>query len=95
MTSNENANSSDNSQSDLNSLPSWARELILQLMNRVRELEAQVANNSSNSGKPPSSDGLKKPLKTQSQRGKSGKKPGAQLAIWEERLNKFKSRTTL
>ncbi|MFT4553644.1 MAG: hypothetical protein ACI9S8_002285 [Chlamydiales bacterium] len=47
MTSNENANSSDNSQNDLNSLPSWARELILQLMNRVRELEAQVAKNSS------------------------------------------------
>jgi transposase len=47
-------------------------------MQRVQDLEAQIAKNSSNSGKPPSSDGLKKPPKTTSQRGKSGRKPGGQ-----------------
>ena len=51
---------------------------VAQLTARVHDLENQLAKNSSNSGKPPSSDGLKKPPKTQSQRGKSGKKPGAQ-----------------
>ncbi|MFT5319790.1 MAG: transposase, partial [Chlamydiales bacterium] len=51
---------------------------IIQLTARVHDLEAQLAKNSSNSGNPPSSDGLKKPLKTKSQRGRSGKKPGAQ-----------------
>jgi len=42
----------------------------------VHELEARLSKNSSNSSKPPGIDGLKK--KTKSQRGKSGKKPGAQ-----------------
>jgi len=65
-------------QRNLNSLPQWAQDLIQELMARVQELEAQVAKNSSNSGKPPSSDGLKKPPKTSSQRGKSGRKPGGQ-----------------
>lgn len=72
-------------QQDLNSLPVWAKALIQQLIaqnkaleTRVRELEAQIAKNSSNSGKPPSSDGLKKPSKTKSQRETSGKKPGGQ-----------------
>lgn len=51
---------------------------IAQLTARVHDLETQLAKNSSNSGKPPSSDGLKKPLKTKSQRIRSGKRPGAQ-----------------
>lgn len=63
---------------DFRSLPQWAQDLIKQLMQRVQDLEAQLAKNSSNSGKPPSSDGLKKPPKTKSQRGKSGRKPGGQ-----------------
>ena len=49
---------------------------IQQLEIHVHELEARLSKNSSNSSKPPGSDGLKK--KTKSQRGKSEKKPGAQ-----------------
>lgn len=49
---------------------------IQQLEARVHELEARLSKNSSNSSKPPGSDGLKKQPK--SQRGKSGKKPGGQ-----------------
>lgn len=49
---------------------------IQQLETRVHELELQISKNSSNSSKPPSSDGLKR--KPKSQRGKSDKKPGGQ-----------------
>jgi transposase len=45
---------------------------------KIHELEARLAKNSSNSSKPPGSDGLKKQSKTTSLRGKSGKNPGGQ-----------------
>lgn len=53
-------------------------EIIAKLLERVAELERQLGLNSSNSGKPPSSDGLKKPPRTTSLREPSGRKPGGQ-----------------
>lgn len=53
-------------------------ELIKRLTSRVEYLEAQLAKNSSNSGKPPSSDGLKKPA-PKSQREKGKRKSGGQV----------------
>lgn len=55
------------------------RDVIASLAARVAELERRLGLNSGNSGKPPSSDGLKqKPSRTQSLRERSGKKTGGQ-----------------
>jgi transposase len=51
---------------------------IATLLARVAELEHRLGLNSSNSGKPPSSDGLKKPPRVSNQRGPTDKKTGGQ-----------------
>ncbi|MEL6270576.1 MAG: DUF6444 domain-containing protein, partial [Chloroflexota bacterium] len=52
---------------------------------RVEKLEAQLAKNSTNSSKPPSSDGLKK-TKTKSRREKGKRQSGGQLGHKGETL---------
>jgi transposase len=53
------------------------QERLAQLEQRVKQLEAQLARNSQNSNKPPSSDGLSKP-NPKNLRTPSGRKPGGQ-----------------
>jgi len=65
--------------------------LITELRARIAELERQLGLNSSNSGKPPSSDGLKKPPRTSSLREASGKKTGGQKGHPGETLRRSKT----
>lgn len=53
-------------------------ELVANQMARIQELEDQLAKNSGNSGKPPSSDGLKKKPAPKSLRSKGKRKNGGQ-----------------
>src|SRR5262245_65969628 len=69
---------------ELEALVAQQHEQIAMLLERVQELEARLAKDSHNSGKPPSSDGLGR--KTRSLRKKSGKKPGGQLGHRGETL---------
>ncbi len=60
------------------------QETIAVLLARVTELERRLGLNSSNSGKPPSSDGLHKPQReprTRSLREPSGRPPGGQKKV--------------
>ena len=56
--------------------PAAAQALIVALQERVRELEARLGQNSSNSSRPPSSDPLQAPRKRPAQ--PSGRKRGGQ-----------------
>ncbi len=62
-----------------------AREHLALLAARVQQLEARLAKDRHNSGKPPSSDGLGR--KTKSLRRRSGKQPGRQLGHRGETLH--------
>ena len=53
-------------------------KIVSHLEKEVMELKGMLSKNSSNSSKPPSSDGLKKKPKLKSLRKKTGKKPGGQ-----------------
>src|SRR5215831_5486765 len=61
-----------------------SQEQVTILLARVRDLEARLAKDSHNSGKPPSRDGLKR--KTRSLRTPSGKKARGQLGHRGETL---------
>jgi transposase len=61
------------------------REMVRLLASRVEQLESQLARNSRNSSKPPSSDGLKKPA-PKSQREKGKRKRGGQVGHKGETL---------
>lgn len=64
---------------DLSKLSSDEKDaFIVTLLERVAELERRLGLNSSNSGKPPSSDGFKKPARINNQREKTGRKSGGQ-----------------
>ncbi len=69
---------SEPSQEELIALIAALRADNASLKARIAELERRLELNSSNSGKPPSSDGLTKPVRVKSLRERSGKKPGGQ-----------------
>jgi transposase len=69
--------------------------LLLAQSARIAELERRLGLNSSNSGKPPSSDGLKKPARVCSLRQPSGKKPGGQTGHPGETLRQSETPDTV
>jgi transposase len=64
------------------------------LMGRLAELERRLGLNSSISGKPPSSDGLKKTARVRSLRESSGKKSGGQKGHTGETLRRVETPDT-
>ena len=68
-----------NQRLDLSKLTSDEKDAVIEaLWARVEELERRLGLNSSNSGKPPSSDGFKKPSRVNTQREQTGRKSGGQ-----------------
>ncbi len=67
------------------------KDLITGLQARIAELERRLGLDSSNSGKPPSSDGLKKPARTRSLREPSGKTRGGQKGHPGDTLRQVKT----
>lgn len=64
------------------------REQIAVLLERARDLEARLVKDSRNSGKPPSTDGLKRRLpRTRSLQRKWAKKPGGLVGHTGEMLH--------
>jgi transposase len=64
---------------DLSKLSSEEKDaFIVALLERIEELERRLGLNSSNSGKPPSSDGFKRPSRVTNQRQQTGRKSGGQ-----------------
>src|SRR5216684_1529576 len=63
--------------------------LVAALKAHIAELERRLGLNSSNSGKPPSSDGLKKPARVKSLRERSGNKPGGQKGHKGDTIRQF------
>ena len=68
---------------------------IAALRARIAELERRLGLDSSNSGKPPSSDGLKKPPRVASLRERSGNKPGGQKGHEGETLRQVAEPDTI
>jgi transposase len=68
---------------------------IAALTARISELERRLGLDSSNSGKPPSSDGLKKPARVRSLREPSGKAPGGQKGHPGETLRQAQTPDTI
>jgi transposase len=66
------------SREDLIALVAAQAVVIAELTARIAELERRLGLNSQNSSKPPSSDGLKKPVRVSSLRETSSKKSGGQ-----------------
>ncbi|TVT54079.1 hypothetical protein FNH05_10810 [Amycolatopsis rhizosphaerae] len=61
----------------LRGMVSELRDVVESLRAEVADLKRQLGQNSRNSSKPPSSDGLAKPVR-KSLRGRTGRKPGGQ-----------------